>query len=183
MLLPRKKNQVFLAALMASTQQKVAAILLFVGFISAIIALAVPDWSHFSAGGTVKVGLWQVCGGGTCNNIDCSVGIGCPSWFKAARAFAVLAFIFSFLAMVAGFAHSFAGKGGAAPILVLAVIAGLCSLIAWGTWVDKANKELLGGVPGVAYGAGVAFSIICWMVEWVGAAIAFKAGGQAAASG
>jgi len=168
---------------MATGQQKLTAVILFIAFICAIVALAVPQWTKIDdypiPGATYACGLWSCCGsyGGStsCNDLDSS---NLNDSAKAIRAFSVLAFIFAFLALVATMAAFFAGKGNHMAPAILAAIAGFCAMISFSIFVDKTTTG-----NGVTYGAGLAFAIITWLLEWAGAGLAFKAQGGAAASG
>jgi hypothetical protein len=178
---------------MATGSQKLTAVILFIAFICAIVALAVPQWTK-SSDGNSYYGLWATCGslGGTtiCNDITDDIltsycasqysddATGCENSFKAVRAFAVLAFIFSFFALVACMAAFFAGKAPAIAPAALAVIAGACAMLSFAIWVGKFKLN-----SGFEYGAGVAFAIITWLLEWAGAGLAFKSGGGGGSGG
>ena len=178
---------------MATGSQKLTAVILFIAFICSIVALAVPQWTKAEGGGvTTGTGLWSYCVsvGGATNCVDITDDLlnglcsgdsdpdGCKNSFKATRAFSVLAFIFSFFALVATMAAFFAGKGSHVAPAILAVVAGFCAMLSFAIFVGKFKAE-----GGLEYGAGVAFAIITWLLEWAGAGLAFKSGGGAAASG
>jgi len=171
---------------MATGTQKLTAVILFIAFICAIVALAVPQWSKSTDGNSYS-GLWTTCqdtGFGTvCADITddvisnlCASGqygdsSGCESSFKAVRAFSVLAFIFAFFALVSCMAAFFAGKGPAMAPVAFAAISGVCAMISFAIYVGKFK------FPDSNFGAGVAFAIITWLLEWAGAGLAMKAGG------
>jgi len=170
---------------MATGLQKATAVLFFVAFICSIVALAVPYWL---SGSGVNEGLWSACYdtnevGTVCSDItdasltaQCQSGTfgsdsdACLSSFKAVRAFAVLAFIFAFFALVTAMAAFFAGKGPVIAPVGCAAVAGFCSMIAFAIFVAKFKVE------GIDFGAGVAFAIITWLLEWAGAGLALVSG-------
>jgi len=147
---------------MATHFHHIGTILLLLTFICAAIALGINDWSH---NGYYQVGLWQSCdsGGNHCGSINCgsggNSGLDCSGWFKAVRAFAIMAVVFSLLALIVGCFMFYSTYQRRHVTSVLSFWAGVCALVAWAIWVGKNSSD--------TFGAGVGLEIAAWLLAWI----------------
>jgi len=178
------------------TKQLIAIVLATIALIFYIAAAGVPDWEHADLGGgaTFQVGAFRFCvkapSQTKCASIypDCTIhgdstGTIQPSdvcnQVRAVEGVLILALLFTavvvILMCVVRFGHK---EVSPLAIHVLLGVASVCAIISFGVFINKLDPPPFSGILGATWtlGAGVALTIVAWILDMACIAVWHLAG-------